>query len=137
MTARQTKRRLNFAPGELDIGAAIDWIAIAAQELGATERQRFASRLCAEELLANILRHEKTTPTVAATLETDGDRLRLILEDAGAPFDPTQEPERAAPGDLDEAQPGGWGLALVRRFADECSYRHNETGNLVILAFLP
>lgn len=103
--------------------------------MGASERQRFAVKLCAEELLANLLRHDKTSPAVSLILETDGSRITLSIEDGGAPYDPTQTPERETLGGLDEARPGGWGVALVRRFADEFTYHRRETGNLVLLAF--
>lgn len=135
MTAPE-KRSVEFAPGRLDVGAAVDWIDAAARDIDVTERQRFAARLCAEELLTNILRHDKTTPAVALTLAAEVDRLTLIIEDGGAPFDPTQGPEREALGNLDEARPGGWGLSLIRRFAEEFSYRRSETGNRVLLAFM-
>jgi serine/threonine-protein kinase RsbW len=125
-----------YEPGRLDIGAAIDWIAATATEMGATERQSFAAKLCAEELLANTLRHDEA-PAVNLTLAKDVDRLVLVIEDGGAPFDPTQGPDREALGDLDAARPGGWGLALIRRFAHEFTYRRSETANLVRLAFLP
>lgn len=138
MTASEFSRSVAYAPGQLDIGAVIDWIAAAGEEIGATERQRFAARLCAEELLANVLRHDATAPAVKVTIERAADRrLALTIEDSGAPFDPTQGPAREALGDLDVARPGGWGLALIRRFADEFSYRRVSTRNLVSLAFQP
>jgi serine/threonine-protein kinase RsbW len=137
LTPPPATRRVDFAPGRLDVGAAVDWIDGMANELGADERQRFAAKLCAEELLANVLRHGGAAPAVAVTLARDGDRLTLAIEDGGAPFDPTQGPAREALGDLDAARPGGWGLALIRRFAHDFNYRRNETGNIVQLSFPP
>lgn len=105
--------------------------------MGANERQSFAARLCAEELLANMWRHGAGAPEVGLTLERNGDGpLLLTIEDDGAPFDPTRGPEREPPACLDEAQPGGWGLALIRRFADDFTYQRSEARNLVSLAFL-
>ncbi len=137
MTTRETPRRIDLETGWRDVGVAIDWVAAAAREMGATERQRFAAKLCAEELLANLLRHDKTTPAVALTLTGDVARLTLVIEDGGAPFDPTLGPAREALGVLDEARLGGWGIALIRRFADDFTYRRSKTGNLVLLSFLP
>lgn len=137
MTAPEARRRVEFAPGRLDVGGAVDWIADVSRELGATERQAFAAKLCAEELLANVLRHDAATPEVILTLARADNRLALTIEDGGAPFDPTQGPQREALGDIDEARPGGWGLALIRRFADDFNYRRVSTRNLVSLAFRP
>jgi serine/threonine-protein kinase RsbW len=137
LTAQARRRHATFAPERLEIGGAVDWIAATAGEMGATDRQNFAARLCAEELLANMRRHGTGSPAVSLTLERDADgRLLLAIEDDGAPFDPTQGPEREALGALDDARPGGWGLALIRRFADDFTYRRSETSNLVLLAFL-
>lgn len=127
--------RASFAPERFEIGAAIDWIAATATGMGASERQIFAAKLCAEELLANVLRHGNVSAMVRLTLQRDADGLTLSIEDDGAPFDPTRGPEREALSELDEARPGGWGLALIRRFADDFSYHRSETGNLVSLAF--
>jgi len=137
LTTQGLERRIDLEPGWRDVGAAIDQVSAAARDIGATERQLFAAKLCAEELLANLLRHEKTTPAVTLTLVSEPERLTLTVEDGGAPFDPTQKPAREALGVLEEADPGGWGLALIRRFADDFTYRRSETGNLVLLAFLP
>jgi serine/threonine-protein kinase RsbW len=137
LTTPEALQHVAFAPGRLDVGAAIDWIAAVAAELGATERQAFAAKLCAEELLANVLRHDAVTPDVTLTLAHADKRLALTIEDGGAPFDPTKGPQREALGDLDAARPGGWGLALIRRFADDFSYRRSSTHNLVSLSFLP
>lgn len=137
MTTQETQRRIDLEPGWREVGAALDWVAAAAQDMGASERQRFAAKLCAEELLANLLRHDETAPAVALTLTGDAERLTLAIEDGGAPFDPSLGPAREALGALDEARPGGWGLALIRRFADDFSYRRSKTGNLVLLTFLP
>jgi serine/threonine-protein kinase RsbW len=130
-------RRATFAPERFEIDEAVDWIAATAREMGATERQSFSARLCAEELLANMRRHGTGARSVSLTLErNDEGRLFLAVEDDGAPFDPTQGPTPEALGALDDARPGGWGLALIRRFADDLTYRRSETGNLVLLAFL-
>jgi sigma-B regulation protein RsbU (phosphoserine phosphatase) len=137
LTAPASRRRATFAPERFEIDGTVDWIASTAREMGATERQSFAAKLCAEELLSNMRRHGTGSPAVSLTLERDGDgRLLLAIEDDGAPFDPTQGPEREALGALDDARPGGWGLPLIRRFADDFTYRRSETGNLVLLAFL-
>lgn len=115
----------------------LDWVAVSAREMGGTKRQQFRARLCAEELLANLLHHDKTAPAAALMLEVSSSRLTLTIEDDGAPFDPTRERERRAYEDLDLAQPGGCGLALIRRFAEDFSYHRSKTGNLVQLSFLP
>ena len=103
--------------------------------MGATERQTYGARLCAEELLTNLQRHDKSAPSSTLTLEIRAGGLKMILENDGAPFDPTREPTRLALGSLEEAQPGGWGLALIHSFAEEFTYHRSDSGNVVQLSF--
>lgn len=137
MTSPDTIKRFVLPSGWRNIDAALDWVTVTTREMGGTERQQFGATICAEELLANLLSHDKTAPAAALMLEAGAGRLTLTIEDGGVPFDPTREPERQSHGDLDEAQPGGWGLALVRRFAEDFTYKCNKKGNLVQLSFLP
>ena len=108
-----------------------------AREMGGSERQQFRTKLCSEELLTNLLRHGKSAPTVALTLQEGASRLTLTIEYGGAFFDPTQAPEGQPHEELNDAQPGGWGLTLIRRFAEDFTYQHSRSRNLVQLSFLP
>lgn len=131
-------KRASFSVSVADIQTAVAWIASGAAELGASERQSFAAQVSVEELLVNALRHGgRDVLAVVMTLEALPDRLRLTLEDDGDAFDPSQAPARAFDPSLEAAQPGGWGVALVRRFAHEVSYRRADGRNIVVLDFLP
>lgn len=137
MTHASTKRRANFAGSPLDIGKAVDWIASAASELSANERQLFGAQICVEELLANATRHgAAVAPSVSVSLEAFPDRLILTLEDDAAAFDLALAPIREFDESLENARPGGWGVALIRRFADNLTYRRTEKGNLIVLEFI-
>jgi anti-sigma regulatory factor (Ser/Thr protein kinase) len=80
--------------------------------------------LCATELVTNVIDHAfegAVTHPISLRLAMDHDRITLEVEDDGKPFDPraVAPPPRT---DLDERPPGGWGLAIVRHFADELRY---------------
>lgn len=137
MIDSQETRRASLSVTDADLPNAIAWIATEAEALGATERQRFGAQLCAEELLANALNHGgRARLSIVITLETLHDRLRLTLHDDGAVFDLTEAPERQIDPTLDESRPGGWGLALVRRFADQIHCRREGDRNVVVLDFI-
>jgi anti-sigma regulatory factor (Ser/Thr protein kinase) len=63
--------------------------------------------LLATELVSNAFRHG--APPIMLVVDSDGDRLRIEVEDAGAGR-PARNPE---PGPA-----GGWGLLLVEQSAD-------------------
>ncbi|MBM3563725.1 MAG: ATP-binding protein [Alphaproteobacteria bacterium] len=130
-------RRANLGVTSADIPNAVAWIASEAEALGATERQCFGAQLCAEEILANAVRHGgRSHMTLIITLEFLEDRLRLTLQDDGPPFDFTNTPVRKMDATLEESRPGGWGIALIRRFADHVLCRREGDRNVVVLDFI-
>lgn len=136
MTDFPKTRSRNFHLAADDVQSAISWIASQATALGATERQTFGAQLCAEEILLNAIGHGgRPFLTVSITLESFPDRLRLALEDDGAAFDLAEAPERRADLSVDDSRPGGWGVTLVRRFADRVDCRRLDDRNTLILDF--
>ena len=59
--------------------------------------------------------------------------VRLEIADDGLPFDPVAHRLVRPPGLLSEARWGGWGLRLVRQFADEYRYERRGDRNVVSL----
>jgi serine/threonine-protein kinase RsbW len=130
-------RRVSLGVTGDDIPNAIAWIASEAEALGGTERQCLGAQLCAEEILVNALSHgEQARLSIVITLESLQDRLRLTLRDDGAAFDLAEAPAREVDATLDESRPGGWGVALVRRFADHVHWRREGDRNVVVLDFV-
>jgi serine/threonine-protein kinase RsbW len=93
-----------------------------------TGRSAFAARLVAEELFANLVRHNRGGhDRIEVSLRLAGDRLVLRLRD----FDvdpagdiPTGTPDVDSP--LDERRPGGLGLHFVRNLFDSLSYDRSD-----------
>ena len=81
--------------------------------------------LCATEVVTNIVSHAfegAKAHRISLSLGMDHDRVTLEVEDDGKPFDPRAVAPPPARTDLDDGPPGGWGLAIVRHFADELHY---------------
>jgi serine/threonine-protein kinase RsbW len=134
--SKETRRASLGFTGD-DIPNAIAWIASEAEALGATERQCFGAQLCAEEILINAVSHgARRRLSIIITLESLQDRLRLTLRDDGAAFDLAEAPAREADATLEKSRPGGWGVALVRRFADHVHWRREGDRNVVVLDFV-
>ncbi len=127
-----------FTLTSVDVREIIGWIAARATELGATERQSFRAQLSAEELVVNAFKHGgRDALTVSATLLASREKLRLRLEDNGAPFDPSKAQTRETDATVESARVGGWGIELVRGFAQSVSYRRADDHNVVVLNFTP
>jgi len=78
-------------------------------------------------------------PNVVGVLETtqalqsDRESLRATIEDDGRPFNPLEKEAPPIPRSLEEAGIGGWGIPIVRTFADELAYQRRDGRNSVTI----
>ncbi len=136
LPAREWRRAFN---GDIrEVAAPLAWLDDILRPLDLSEDQSYALRLCAEELLANVVLHnrDRAPLNVRLTLEAKPDRLALTIEDNGAFFDIVNAPAKQVDQPIDRVQPGGLGVGLVKRFASALKYERTEDGNRVVLEFL-
>jgi anti-sigma regulatory factor (Ser/Thr protein kinase) len=94
---------------------------------GLGDDPRFDAELIIEELFTNLVKHGTgTTSEIEIALARDGDALTIRLRDrVVTPFDPSQV-HRPSSGDELGPLPGGRGLELVRRIADDVRFEHRD-----------
>jgi anti-sigma regulatory factor (Ser/Thr protein kinase) len=123
-------------PGSVDeMGDSLStlrkYIADVANLAGLESQYMHRLRLAVDEVAANIILYgyaESPEPGVIdVTTTIDDDRLTVVLEDTGVPYDPTQ---RSTPENLDNAletrEIGGLGIYLAIRNVDEFSYQRGS-----------
>lgn len=84
------------------------------------------------ELVTNVIRcayadwgeHE-----IRIALEKKGGELRATIEDDGRPFNPLEKEPPPVPLSLEAAGIGGWGILIVKVFADDFSYERRDGRN--------
>lgn len=128
-----------------DIGAATKWVRSIASDLELPAAKAHDIEVCLEELMTNIVRHgqdsqgkleDSNNPlTIALTLNSQENGIVMTVEDDGSPFDITQAPTTKIDQPLDQIEPGGLGIGLIKSFADDMKYRRTEMGNRVTLQF--
>lgn len=95
--------------------------------------------LVVEELLVNVGSY--AYPDGGGDLEVDcvsdedTGRFCLILRDWGVPFDPLARETPDIEADMDDRDPGGLGIFLVREMADHCAYRRTGDTNEFMACF--
>jgi anti-sigma regulatory factor (Ser/Thr protein kinase) len=57
------------------------------------------------------------------------------IADEGPPFNPLEVEEAPVEGDLDDLEPGGLGIFLILKLADEALYRREKGRNVLTLRF--
>jgi len=94
--------------------------------------------LCLTELVSNVIRYgypDGKPGTVRIGFWREPERIVIRIEDDGAAFDPTAYVPAVLPTSLAEAETGGRGIRLVRRFADELHHLRSASGNQLTLVF--
>jgi anti-sigma regulatory factor (Ser/Thr protein kinase) len=133
--------RRTFDGERKEIALSLAWIEEIAEGLDLAEDQFYALQLCAEELITNVVLHNAGVARngdklqLRLTLAARADRVVLTIEDNGVSFDIVSAPAKTADKPLDQLQPGGLGVGLVKRFASRLDYAQTEFGNKVVAAF--
>lgn len=93
-----------------------------------SERDVFGTRLALEEGIINAIKHGNRMDldkTVHICWGISGEKVRVVIQDQGAGFQPEDVPDPTADENLE--RPCGRGLMLMRAFMDVIEY--NEVGN--------
>ena len=97
-------------------------------------RAGYTARLAVEEMGTNIIKYgydDANEHEIVLRASVTPDSFRLELIDDGHEFDPTTRAEPANDQSLDEREPGGWGIALVRRLARSVDYKRQGDRNIL------
>lgn len=115
---------------------ASTWLGEEGSARGMPEDPLWRLDMCLTEALANVIAHggagARANP-VRLRLDVRGSAsggvASLTVSDAGTAFDPVKVPPREPARTLAEAEPGGQGLMLLRRFADAIDYSYRDGQN--------
>ena len=91
-------------------------------------------KLAVEEAVTNVIDYAYPNGTegyIDITIEADESRIRFILSDAGAEFDPTGVSKADTTLSIDERPIGGLGVFLVRNLMDNINYERTDGKNVL------
>lgn len=125
---------LKNLPNELRrLGA---WVAAVSRENCLSLETAFRVDICLAEAVANVIEHgfpEGGAHEIRVTVDPRGKEAVLTVDDGGQAFDPLRSTPRAAET-LDEVGIGGYGLRILRHFADSCRYDRREGRNILTMS---
>lgn len=105
-------------------------------EWNASERLRYDVDLVLEEIVTNLIKHGcrgRTPKDITLALAVEGDFVTMRITDRGRRFDP----RKVGPPDLsdriEDRQPAGLGIHLVRQVAELVDYRRDGECNVLDL----
>ena len=125
-------------PAELDhLPAFLDHVRQMAEVAGVAAAQASRLELAVEEALVNVCNYAYIgqTPTGAVrcrvTVRPEG--LQVDIADEGPPFDPLARPDPDTALELDQREPGGLGILLIKSLVSEVSYRREQGQNVLTI----
>ena len=105
------------------------------REVGFTQKFADDIELAFDEAVVNIIEHtyhNSPDREIDITVDIDIDMVRLIIEDDGEPYDPTQRPDVDMKEYLQKKKVGGLGLHLIRMLMDHIEYHASSGGGNVL-----
>jgi len=119
-----------------NLDSVIQFIRSCASDEGFSKKRILNIELVVEEALANICHHAYAGAIgdMEITCRTDSYR-RLVINivDAGRPFNMLSVAEPDLTTDISRRQPGGLGVMLIRRMADDIHYLRRDDKNILTL----
>ena len=124
-----------------ELSRAQSWVEGLANQIGLSEKARYAVRLCLEEALTNVILHGyKNEPghPVLIQYRFSSDMLSFAIEDKAPPFNPVDALSSAIgpePASLESLTLGGNGIRLLHQFAGSLTYDLLADGNRLMIGF--
>jgi anti-sigma regulatory factor (Ser/Thr protein kinase) len=124
-------------PNQLEaISGVQDQVEGFAARNGLGDRLLHDVQLALEEHLTNIVSYaytDKRLHQIRVSLHLDATRLRVEIEDDGAPFNPLAHPPPDRDKPIEERPIGGLGVHMMRQAVDEMAYRRERGANILVM----
>lgn len=112
-----------------------NFVNLAAKNAGFNEKEIYAVELAVDEACANIIEHAydgEGKGQIECTCNDINGGLEIIIKDDGKPFDPDSVPSPDFSVDLEDLQPRGAGLFIIRNLMDDVSFTFSKNkGNIL------
>ncbi len=134
MSDHSIKRR--FAGRYASLAEIGEFIRKEAQRAGFSDFNIYTIEMAVDEACSNIIEHAyqgEDKGEILLSVNTDEERLTVVLEDYGQPFDPRTIPPPRPDAPLEEQREHGWGLYFIQQWMDEVRFEFTPTGNRLTL----
>jgi serine/threonine-protein kinase RsbW len=125
----------NFPSRFESLAGIRDFVNLAAKDAGFNEKEIYAVELAVDEACANIIEHAydgEGKGQIECTCNNINGGLEIIIKDDGKPFDPDSVPSPDFSVDLEDLQPRGAGLFIIRNLMDDVSFTFSKNkGNIL------
>jgi serine/threonine-protein kinase RsbW len=118
-----------------EIARLIDWVQSCCAEHRLADEAAFKMTLALEEAVMNVISHafagQPPPHLITVRLDITPERFAAEVIDNGHPFDPTTAPGPNLSLPVEQRDPGGLGIHLMRRMTDRVEYRRRNGENVL------
>jgi serine/threonine-protein kinase RsbW len=108
----------------------------AAEAAGLDSKSVFRCQMSVDEACTNVVEHaygETGTGDIDVTCTIEPGTCTIQIVDKGKPFDPSSVPAPKISRDVQEIEPGGIGLHLMRELMDYVAFEFDDSGNRLVM----
>ena len=117
-----------------EVRSAADWLNKTTLQFAVPQGKSIALDQCLDEVLMNILMHggdsASSTP-IELSFDMDPKAALVTVSDSGIPFNPVHAPIKPRPASLEDAEPGGLGLSIIKGLCNHLDYRYQNGRNIL------
>lgn len=115
-----------------------EWIESIGEKMSLAPDKVFQLNLALEEAVVNVMNYaypEQDNMPITLTADDETGAIRIIIDDEGVAFDPTQadEPDLTLP--VEERPIGGLGIMLVKELSTSVAYQRKDNHNILTITF--
>jgi len=107
-------------------------------DFGLEDRKIFEVQLAVDEACSNIINYGYTETedvgVITIICSTKENEVKIVISDAGKPFDPTSVPPPDLDTNLEDRTVGGLGIHFIKTLVDELRYEYRDGKNLLTLS---
>ncbi len=96
----------------------------------------FGVQFIVDEIFSNISKYGVVNGPVEVNFEitkNSCDNIVLKFEDNGISYNPLMAPEPDINAPIEEMQPGGWGIHLVKEASESMKYEYRNNKNILVI----
>ncbi len=134
------ERRFQFSAVTENVPGACDFVVDAARAAGLDDRAAHHCRLAVDEACTNVIEHgfaqASSDHIIEVVCHYDDSQFVITINDDAPYFDPTTLPDPKPLRDIDQLEPGGWGIYFIKKLMDGVQYERAYDHNILTITKL-
>lgn len=123
MADNENERRLSVVPFQESIAEVSAFLDNCVESFSIPMKTEYSLKVVADEIFSNIV-YYSGAKNVDILFRNDADRITLVFEDDGKPYNPLESEEPDITAGVEDRKIGGLGLFMVKKMAESTAYEY-------------